>query len=1016
MLTTRDAARALSAGSLDALGALLGFSPARRLGRRERERLGLDAVADRVAVSEAGGALRALLVEFRIDAPPLRVVAPNLGRQLLRESPRMRWIILGAHLGAGELVVAAPAPDAGATLPALIIDRTLVRESDAETFAALAAGTDGVDRLVHLRWRETLGRDALTQRFYAELERQVGVLAETATGPVDAVDRRTIALLTTSRLLFLSFLEAKGCLDSDRAFLRHGLERFVGGAGLHRRFLDPLFFGTLNTPMRARASAARAFGRIPFLNGGLFARGAMEKRCRALRFTDEALGTILGDLLVRYRLTAREASADLSDATVDPEMLGRAFESLMSSEARRRQGAFYTPSALTTRITRTAFEALLDDRDRPIAPTSVRVLDPACGSGAFLVVALETLAARIDRPVGDARREVLTRCIYGVDRDPTAVWLCQLRLWLSVVVEQEVDDPLELAPLPNLDRNVREGDALAGHAFADAVVLPDTRLGPLRVRYVRSSGARKRTLARALDRAERARALGASADRINRLTDRRRELLLAARSPDLFRSRRGLDAEGRRQLAALREALRTERVVERRLRDGGALPFSFATHFPEVAAAGGFDLVLGNPPWVRPHAVPLEERVALRARFESWRSAAWAEGAAAAAAGRGFASQADLAALFTERAVQLTRAGGVIALLLPSKLWRALAGGGIRSLLERRTRVLALDDWSGSAAGFDAAVYPTALFARAGSADAASNGSAIRYTRFVDDRVDRFEIPSARLSLDTSPGAPWLLLPPDAREAFDALALAGVALAKSRFGRPILGVKTGCNEAFVVERSTEVDSMKLRPLLRGEDLRPWRALDPTKAIIWTHDAKGEAVAELDAPTRRWLSRWRHTLESRADTRGARWWSLFRTEAARSDRPRVVWGDIGLEPRALVLAAGDRTVPLNTCYVVRAPSDDDAHALAALLNSRLLGAWLAAIAEPARGGYCRYLGWTCARLPIPRRWEQARRSLGRLARGAAQGEVPDPALLDATVASAFGLTVDRLAPLLAWHAG
>ncbi len=1015
MLTTRDAARALATGSLDALGALLGFSPALALGRRERDRFALNGVADRVAVGEGRGSLRALLVEFKADTPPLRLTASGLCRQLVREAPRMRWMLLVTHRGTGELLIAAPSPEGGAELPVLLVDPASIRESDAETFAAIAAGSDGVDRLVHLRWRETLGRDALTARFYRELESHVGELADSATGLAAVADRRTIALLTTSRLLFLAFLEAMGCLDGNRAFLRHGLERFAGGNGLHRRFLDPLFFGTLNTPLRARANAARAFGRVPFLNGGLFARGGVETRCRSLRFTDDALGGILGDLLVRYRLTAREATTDLSDATVDPEMLGRAFESLMGSEARRRAGAFYTPHALTTRVTQRAVAALLDEARAGMEPTAVRVLDPACGSGSFLVVALETLAARLDLPRAAARREVLTRCIYGVDRDPTAVWLCQLRLWLSVVVEQEVDDPLRLPPLPNLDRNVREGDALAGHAFADAIVLPDARLDPLRLRYVRSSGARKHTLARALDRAERARAIGAVTHRLARLSDERCELLLVARSPDLFRARRGLDVEERRRLTNLRAAMRAERAAGRRLREGAALPFSFATHFPEVAAAGGFDLVIGNPPWVRPHAVPLEERVALRSRFESLRNAAWEEGAALAAAGRGFASQADLAALFTERAVQLSRDGGIIALLLPSKLWRALAGGGIRALLERRTRLLALDDWSRGSAGFDAAVYPTALLARVEGARREIDGTTLSYSRIGNRRVDRFEIPTARLALDSSVGAPWLLLPPDARIAFDALASAGVPLARSRFGRPILGVKTGCNEAFVVEGGSTVDPRRLRPLLRGEDLRPWRASASAAAIIWTHDARGLAVAALDPATQRWLSRWRHTLESRTDARGARWWSLFRTEAARGDLPRVIWGDIGREPRALVLAAGDPTVPLNTCYVVRAPSEEDAHGLAALLNSRVIGAWLAAIAEPARGGYCRYLGWTCARLPIPRHWDDARRPLARIARRAARGEVPDPSILDAEVAAAFGLSAEQLAPLLAWHA-
>ncbi len=183
--------------------------------------------------------------------------------------------------------------------------------------------------------------------------------------------------------------------------------------------------------------------------------------------------------------------------------------------------------------------------------------------------------------------------------------------------------------------------------------------------------------------------------------------------------------------------------------------------------------------------------------------------------------------------------------------------------------------------------------------------------------------------------------------------------------------------------------------------------------MWTHRRHGAPVDELPPGAKHWLLRWRRRLEARTDGRGGHWWALFRTEAARADRPRVVWGDIGRTPRALVLSAGDRTVPLNTCYVVRAPSDDDAHALAALLNSRIVAAWLCAVAEPARGGFHRFLGWTCARLPVPRDWPTVRDRLAAMGRAGAAGAPPDPATLDREVARAYGLAERSLAPLLAW---
>jgi hypothetical protein len=500
------------------------------------------------------------------------------------------------------------------------------------------------------------------------------------------------------------------------------------------------------------------------------------------------------------------------------------------------------------------------------------------------------------------------------------------------------------------------------------------------------------------------------------LNAQRRDLITAARSPDLFTRTRGADRATRVALDSLRAQVRRLRARIEALRNGASLPFSFATHFAEVAADGGFDLVIGNPPWVRTHAIPAEQRAALRDRFTVFKSAAWESGAASAAVGKGFAGQADLAALFTERAVALAAPTGAIALLLPAKLWGSLAGGGVRRLLTTQAPPLILEDWSGSSAGFDAVVYPSALVARRGATETRD----MLTTVHREGRPLTWLTARTRLALDDSPGAPWLLLPTEVREAFDCLERAGVPLAESTLGRPLLGVKSGCNEAFVLSREeaaqARIEQSCLRPLLRGEHLQPWQATVSASesAILWTHDVRGEPLAALPAATHRRLLPWRRQLEQRTDGRGGRWWALFRTEAARSDTPRVVWGDIGRAPRALVLRAGDPTVPLNTCYVVRTQSEDAAYAFAVLLNSPIGAAWLGALAEPARGGYRRFLGWTCARFPVPRDWEGACALLAPLGREASRGRVTDAWTLTERVLEAYGVSHGALAPLLSWH--
>jgi hypothetical protein len=705
--------------------------------------------------------LRALLIDIgpATGSCSFREMLPRLAARMARRTPHVGWLCIAASRDAGRplALVSWSADRIPPRVVALALDRDDVVDSDAETFCALAVAAGPDDTLTHARWLAVLGRESLTQRFYRALDRTVERLAQTmivrSSGRrITEANRHSLALVCTSRLLFLAFLEAKGWLDGDRGFLGRTYTECIGGAGrYHTRVLRPLFFGTLNTPIRQRAPRASGFGRIPFLNGGLFAPTALEQHARA-EFTDEALGALFGDVLDRYRFTAREDSRTWSEASVDPEMLGKAFESLMEPRERQVTGAFYTPQSLVERVAREALAHMLASPGFPAADadavlrgapgatlrTSVqdavrtridhaRVLDPACGSGAFLVYSLETLAAVAAqagdlRPVSDRRRSVLTRSIFGVDVNPTAVWLCELRLWLSVVIETSECDPSNVSPLPNLDHNVRVGDALGGGGFRDspsheglhlaaATSRAGRRLATLRERYARAAGTRKRQVLAVLDRAERVRAIEAVERELVRSVRERRDALAAARARDLF----GAPAEGtmsdRARRAHLRRRVHMLRARLRALRDGAALPFMFAAQFADAEAAGGFDVVLGNPPWVRPHAVPLAERNRLAREFRVCCDAAWIPGGAPRPRGAAFGAQVDLAALFVERAVSLTCEGGTVGLLLPAKLWRCLAGGGVRRLLMQETTIRSLEDWSAARSAFDAAVYPSLLVA-----------------------------------------------------------------------------------------------------------------------------------------------------------------------------------------------------------------------------------------------------------------------------------------------------------------
>lgn len=1059
MLTTRTAAPLLaglaSARGAPPLLAALGFGPPSRLDASAIGELGVPPDAAAVALAQREGMLRALVI-ITNGRRPLRETLTQLATRVGARAPHFAWVVLALRGDAREAALGTWVQDGERVRRAtLAFEPGRVLDSDAETLAALSAAAGGDDALVHLRWHEILGREALSARFYRALERAVVSLGEGALGEAPSDARRTLALTTTSRLLFLSFLQSRGWLDHNADFLAQHCDAASGrGRGIHRGVLEPLFFGTLNTPLRQRAARARAFGQVPFLNGGLFARSALESRYRTLRFRDEEVGALFDDVLTRFRFTPREDRTDASEAAIDPEMLGRAFESLMASRDRRESGAFYTPQALVERTTEAALDQWLATHqvDEPLRArvlrrdtldaadcalihpllAKVRLLDPACGTGAFLVHALDRLtdslcAAGDPLPRAHLKRRVLTRSVFGVDINPMAVWLCELRLWLSTIVDLDATDPMEVTPLPNLDRNVRIGDALdGGHPLATRRA-GGPALARLRERYARATGKRKQLLLRSIDRAEREAGIALIGARLTTIADERRALVAASRGRDLFGGRRGSLGAERARRDELRITARRLRDQRRALQSGGALPFQFESHFADAMSVGGFDVVVGNPPWVRIHRIPADKREAFRASFKVFREAAWQRGATAGGAGSGFAAQVDLAALFAEQSMHLVRPGGVLALLLPMKLWRSLSGGGARRLLGGDHTVRVLEDWSEAPAAFDAAVYPSLVVAHRETPT--PGASELQLTVHKKRMAISWRTTGAHLALDNTPGAPWLLLPPDADRAFRRLTEAGTSLEHSAFGTPALGVKCGCNDAFLVGASAltpgesvvsttrgnvRIDTSVLRPVMRGEHVRRWHTGPGDEWIVWTHERDGRPLRTLPPATLRWMQRWRNQLGERSDARTSiPWWSLFRVEGAACHRPRVVWADVSKGPRATVLPAGDPTVPLNSCYVLSCRDDTDAVTFAALLNSPLLTAWLDAIAEPARGGYRRYMAWTVACMPLPSSWERARSVLAPLGVRAVRGDVPGDAELLEAACAAYGLSHRSLAPLVEW---
>jgi hypothetical protein len=827
-----------------------------------------------------------------------------------------------------------------------------------------------------------LDRESLTREFFERFRRAAGEIAKSirSAQPAESNDAAAgQALLLLSRLLFLYFIQQKGWLNGERRFLVDRIETAIRERrGVYATVLAPLFFGCLNTPIRDRDTIARHLGRIPYLNGGLFEPSPFEERNPAMTLPDDLLQRVVEEVFERFAFSIDES--DAAGAHIDPEMLGKVFESLMNSDERLSTGSFYTPRAIVDVLAARAIVSWLSEGDaesgemlerivrgeavaRPrnakaLAErlASISIVDPACGSGAFLLSSLRIVERLMtvlseERP-SDLRRRIIERSLYGVDLKPEAVRLCELRLWLAIV--SQTDDSAEtIQPLPNLDRNILQGNSLLsptdflGDNIYSEWVYALRAQSDLIARY-RNAPRTERALVARLIRTNDGRLASDLLAKAIDLDEREQEELCAPQR-DLFGRLREMNLERCREL---HERINGNRRTLERIEEGEIGFFSFDIHFAHLMARGGFDVVVGNPPWVRNSRIELRAKRMYAERFALFRG----DGIRGAAF-----HQPDLSIAFVERALALAAPGGIVSLLVPAKLLNAGYAGPMRRHAESAANIVALDDWSaGAERHFDADTFPL------GMTLAPRNGAARPASIAVTSGGASFTIRPSALSLG---GPEWSLLPPDVHAVIERIHATQAPLADTLGRLPVMGVKTGDNHAFFLDvkrvRANAVettDGLHI-PLTavcrcaRGRDVRRWQIAEPAW-MLWP-------------PAGGWRKppRW---VERLAEARGVAVETL-RLKYVRPEHVgiKVVWKDLSRGLCAAVLdesmRLGERSIPLvpnQTLYALDAVSVDEAYVIAALLNSTIVNVLAVAIAERAKDFCFRYFGRTIARLPLP----------------------------------------------------
>lgn len=513
------------------------------------------------------------------------------------------------------------------------------------------------------------------------------------------------------RITFLHFLQRKGWMNGDLNYMQHLFERSPYQDDYLDSVLEPLFFGILNTKPDGREAVFDKFGwdkallaewkDIPYLNGGLFERDADDEPKSV--FPAEYFRRLF-QFFSEYNFTIDENDPNDAVIGVDPEMLGKIFENLL--EDNKDKGAFYTPKEIVRYMCQESLIAYLDNEtsipedkirrfvlspedgvsDIPEAKRAkllaalenVKICDPAIGSGAFpmgllneLLRCRETLAGEhYDRVA--IKKSIIYNNIYGVDIEKGAVDIARLRFWLSIVVDEETP-----SPLPNLDYKIMQGNSLLesfhgvdlskltyeknGHKDKGEISLFDSETNKL-----------QKTVSQLLAA-------------YYSCSDHDKKTALQQRISDTINKQLEVQAIDENILAQLRQINLA----------GNDQFFLWHTWFSDVFncenGKSGFDIVIGNPPYVSVKSIPEDLKKIYTNYFTT-------------AKGR-----FNLFILFIELFYNISKISGVINLIIPEGIYSNIEYRFTRALLLEKCSIIKLCTFTKRV--FEASVDTTIIIA-----------------------------------------------------------------------------------------------------------------------------------------------------------------------------------------------------------------------------------------------------------------------------------------------------------------
>lgn len=775
---------------------------------------------------------------------------------------------------------------------------------------------------------------------------------------------------------------------------------------------------------------------IPRYNGGLFDPERTEGFRKKWKIGDASLTEILRGLIYTPLPSNDNETIEVSYgeyidySDLEVRQLGSIYEGLLEyhlvlnqanrfnlkfgNGERKDTGSYYTPDYVVKYITARTLKPLIDEienlaavkfaiangiKDNSFANNvlKLKILDPSMGSGHFLVRATEYLAFEIAAhpttslgvpvpmpgvshdwaEIAYWRRRVVESCIYGVDKNPLAVELAKLSLWLTCIASDQ--------PLNFLDHHLRTGNSLVGNRVEELNRLParDGSTAPL-------------FLVEGLDEA-----LRLSVDSLTLITAqvsdsvevvKQKEALYFQQVRENLKPFRtvadirtafdlgaALDDGAFRELALdllKHKAGEPSTELNSRFTDIWAqitkiqnerIPFHWDLEFPEVFHNGevfGFDAVIGNPPYVRQESIT--ELKDYLERYYITTSAS-----------------TDLYVAFIEKGLNLLKPGGRFGMIVSNKWMRARYGEKLREFI-KQYQIEKLIDFGELKVFASSSTFPLVMIAEKNppkqrpyyvpmkglQAEKWDKAESVE-TIITDFETSGFEVEEAALSVNG-----FALVNKNVTDVLEKMKAVGTPLGEYVEGKIYRGIVTGFNEAFVINARTREKLIKddpaseevIKPFVVGDDVRRYHINYRERYIIFAR--QGINIEEYPI-IEEYLTRWKDKLTpkvNRLDEIGRapgkyQWYELQATTGyyKEFEKPKIVWPDIAKESR---FAWDDRCYYyINTCYLM--PTEEIY--LIGILNSKLIWSYLirscAVLGDPDRRGRIRLFNTYMNDVPI-----------------------------------------------------